>query len=183
MNVGPEIHREVIEQSKRGSARDQYVLYHAYSKAMFNICYRMMGNREEAEDMLQESFTDAFRRLESFRYEATFGAWLKRIVVNHCINEIKRKKADLMYFEDMHLFQQRTEEEDELPEVSVPMIRKAMEALPNGSKMVFSLYLLEGMDHGEISQILGVSESNSKSQYMRAKQRVREILKEVVYEN
>ena len=88
-----------------------------------------------------------------------------------------------MYFEDMHLFQQRTEEEDELPEVSVPMIRKAMEALPNGSKMVFSLYLLEGMDHGEISQILGVSESNSKSQYMRAKQRVREILKEVVYEN
>ena len=88
-----------------------------------------------------------------------------------------------MYFEDMHLFQQRTEEEDELPEVSVPMIRKAMEALPNGSKMIFSLYLLEGMDHGEIAQILGVSESNSKSQYMRAKQRVREILKEVVYEN
>lgn len=88
-----------------------------------------------------------------------------------------------MYFEDMHLFQQRTEEEDELPEVSVPMIRKAMEALPNGSKMIFSLYLLEGMDHAEISQILGVSESNSKSQYMRAKQRVREILKEVVYEN
>ncbi|PIY34101.1 MAG: RNA polymerase, partial [Bacteroidetes bacterium CG_4_10_14_3_um_filter_42_6] len=95
----------------------------------------------------------------------------------------KRKKADLMYFEDMHLFQQRTEEEDGLPEVSVPMIRKAMEALPNGSKMIFSLYLLEGMDHGEIAQILGVSESNSKSQYMRAKQRVREILKEVVYEN
>ncbi|MBU2553128.1 MAG: sigma-70 family RNA polymerase sigma factor [Bacteroidetes bacterium] len=150
---------------------------------MFNICYRMMGNKEEAQDMLQESFTDAFKRLESFRYEATFGAWLKRIVVNHCINEIKRRKTELVFFDDMHLFQQRSDEEEMLPEVSVPMIRRAMEELPNGSKMIFSLYLLEGMDHGEIAQILGVSESNSKSQYMRAKQRIRDILKEVVYEN
>jgi len=183
LNVESETQRDIIERSKRGSSRDQYALYHAYAKAMFNICYRMMGNKEEAQDMLQESFTDAFKRLESFRYEATFGAWLKRIVVNHCINEIKRRKTELVFFDDMHLFQQRSDEEEMLPEVSVPMIRRAMEELPNGSKMIFSLYLLEGMDHGEIAQILGVSESNSKSQYMRAKQRIRELLKEVVYEN
>ena len=70
-------------------------LYDLYAQAMYNIYLRMMNSRKEAEDMLQEAFSDAFRRLGSFWYESTFGAWLKRIVVNNCINEINRRKADL----------------------------------------------------------------------------------------
>ena len=181
--MDPEKNRFLVENSKNGDVKSQYQLYNQYAKAMFNVCYRMMSNREEAEDMLQESFTEAFKKLNTFRYESTFGAWLKRIVVNKCINEIKRKKADLNFFEDMNQFKIHTSEDDNLPVLNVNMIKSAMELLPNGSRMIFSLYLLEGYDHREISQILNISESNSKTQYMRAKIKIRELLKGAVYEN
>ena len=143
----------------------------------------MMNNKEAAEDMLQESFADAFRRLNSFRYESTFGAWLKQIVVNKCINEIKRKKIDLNYIEDMYYFDDKREEEEvNEPTLSVPQIKKAMEQLPAGSKMIFSLYLLEGYDHTEIAQILNITISTSKSQYMRARNKIKEILNLSNYE-
>jgi RNA polymerase sigma factor (sigma-70 family) len=173
-----EIHRDIIEGCKLGQQRSQYQLYQLYSKAMFNVCYRMMSNREEAEDLLQDSFTDAFRRLHTFRYESSFGHWLKRIAVNKCINEIKRKKADLDYYDNMSWFENQEEEKEEAygNGLTVENVKKAMEHLPSGSRMIFSLYLLEGYDHVEISQILDISESNSKSQYMRAKRKVKEIL-------
>ena len=177
-----DIHKNIIERSKRGHARAQYELYNLYAKAMLNTCYRMMNNRENAEDMLQESFSEAFRKLDSFRYESTFGAWLKRIVVNRCINEIKRKKAELQFFDDMSPFGNTIIEEEEVSEMDVKSIKYAMQELPNGSRMIFSLYLLEGYDHREIAQILNVSESNSKSQYMRAKRKVKEILEGGKYE-
>lgn len=177
------IHKNIIERSKRGQARAQYELYNLYAKAMLNTCYRMMNNRENAEDMLQESFSEAFRKLDTFRYESTFGAWLKRIVVNRCINEIKREKADLQFFDDMSQFGKTTIEEEGNIEMDVKSIKMAMQELPNGSRMIFSLYLLEGYDHREIAQILNVSESNSKSQYMRAKRKIKEILEGGKYEN
>jgi RNA polymerase sigma-70 factor (ECF subfamily) len=172
----PDISRDIVERSRKGNRQAQYQLYQQYAKAMFNICYRMMNDREEAEDMLQESFTEAFRRLDSFRYDSTFGAWLKRIVVNRCINEIRRKKANLEFFEDMSPFEGREDHAEPEAGLSVESIRKAMEQLPKGSRMIFSLYLLEGYDHQEISEILDISESNSKTQYMRARQRIKEIL-------
>lgn len=172
------IHRDIIESCKSGNQRDHYKLYQLYSKAMFNVCYRMMNNREEAEDMLQESFTDAFHRLQSFRYESSFGHWMKRIIVNNCINEIKRKKADLSYFDDMGWFESTDEEKEEVygNGLTIENVKEAMEKLPNGSRLIFSLYMLEGYDHVEISQVLNISESNSKSQYMRAKRKIKELL-------
>jgi RNA polymerase sigma factor (sigma-70 family) len=179
-----DISKAIIERSKKGDRKAQYQLYQLYSKAMFNICYRMMNDRSDAEDMLQESFSEAFRRLDSFRHESTFGAWLKMIVINKCINEIKRKKAQLEFFDDMSPFEDEEDLTDEQETgLSPDKIKKAMEELPKGSRMIFSLYLLEGYDHQEISQILSISESNSKTQYMRAKQRIKEILKDKVYES
>jgi RNA polymerase sigma factor (sigma-70 family) len=172
-----DLHREIIESSKQGNRKAQYSLYKLYSKAMFNVCYRMLRNREEAEDMLQESFTDAFRKLNSFRYESSFGAWLKQITVNKCINEMKRKKIELAFFDNLDPYDLEMEEPDmDESELTVDKVKKAMEHLPPGSRMIFSLYLLEGYDHTEIAQILGINESTSKSQYMRARLRVKEIL-------
>jgi len=161
----------------KGDVRAQYQLYSLYSKAMYNICLRMTGQQEEAEDMLQESFTYAFSKLGSFRFESSFGAWLKRIVVNTCINHLKKRKVDLVYTEQNN---------DPIPEddyvdyqeikFQVEGVMKAMERLPEGYRVVFSLYLLEGYDHKEISDILGISESTSKSQFLRAKQKIKEIL-------
>lgn len=180
--VQTDIHKDTIEKSKKGNSRAQYRLYQLYAKAMYNTCYRMMNNRMEAEDMLQEAFSDAFRKLDSFRYDSTFGAWLKRIVVNKCINEIKRKKVELSFVEDISVFHIRPEEDDAAAELKVDDVRKAMEQLPDGSRLIFSLYLLEGYDHREIARILNTSESNSKSQYMRAKRKVKEILERGSYE-
>jgi RNA polymerase sigma-70 factor (ECF subfamily) len=179
-----DIGRDIIEHSKKGNRQAQYQLYKMYAKAMFNICYRMMNDKSDAEDMLQESFSEAFRRLDSFRHESTFGAWLKMIVINRCINEIKRKKAQLEFFDDMSPFEEKEDLTDgqELG-LSPEKIKKAMVELPKGSRMIFSLYLLEGYDHQEISEILNISESNSKTQYMRAKQRIKEILKTQLYES
>jgi RNA polymerase sigma-70 factor (ECF subfamily) len=175
-----DIHKDLIELSKAGDSAAQYKLYKQYAKAMFNIAMRLMNNREEAEDMLQESFAHAFTHLHKFRYESGFGSWMKRIVINHCLNEIKRRKASLEYFEDMSSFDGKDDNEGDYETgLSVENIRKAMEHLPNGSRMIFSLYLLEGYDHREISQILNISESNSKSQYMRAKRKIKEILENV----
>ncbi len=173
-----DIHKDIIEECKQGSAKSQFKLYKLYSKAMFNICCRMMNSVEEAEDVLQEAFTDAFRNLEKFRYESSFGAWLKRIVINRCINALKSKKAELMLHEDMISYDSIEEEkvdEGEL-QLSVQKIRQAVSKLSDGYRLVFTLYSFEGYDHTEISQILGISESTSKSQYMRAKQKIKEML-------
>jgi RNA polymerase sigma factor (sigma-70 family) len=175
--VYQDIHREIIELSKEGNPKAQFQLYKLYSKAMFNICRRMLNNREEAEDLLQESFTDAFMKLGTFRYESSFGAWIKRIVINKCINSIQKKKVDLVLFEQQVEAQDHEETIDySRIEMDVRKIHHAMEELPDGYRVIFSLYALEGYDHAEISHILGISESTSKSQYLRAKQKIRDII-------
>lgn len=144
----------------------------------------MMNSQMEAEDILQEAFTEAFMKLESFRYESTFGAWLKRIVINKSINELKRRKADIKLEEDMSMYNEIKEEKEINAELNVKDVKRAMQQLPDGSRVIFSLYLLEGYDHREIARILNVSESNSKSQYMRARKKVKEILEGgMSYEN
>lgn len=173
------IHKKLIEACKNGNERSKYELYQLYAKAMYNVCYRMMNNREEAEDMLQEAFTQAFLKLHTFRHESGFGTWLKRIVVNTCINAINKKRVELDYLEDSYKKDvPEAENEEETIQFDVAGIKNAMQQLPEGGRMIFSLYLLEGYDHVEISEILNISESTSKSQFMRAKRRIVEILKE-----
>jgi RNA polymerase sigma-70 factor (ECF subfamily) len=169
----------LVEACKAGNRKAYNELYNSYAKAMYNICYRMMNNAEEAKDMLQESFVDAFRRLESFRFESTFGAWLKKIVINKCINALEKRKVVWVDEEipDDQLSASETEsvDEEEL-HLSVERVKKAMNQLPEGARVIFSLYLLEGYDHTEISEILHISESTSKTQFMRARQMVKELL-------
>ena len=173
-----DIHEDLIEQCKSGNSKAQEQLYKQYARAMFNICRRMTNNQTEAEDILQEAFADAFYRLNTFRFESTFGAWLKRIVVNHCINHLKKKRAELVPMEDLSMFESRHDDQfdENEKELNVNRIMKAFELLPDGYRVIFSLYLLEGYDHTEISQILGISESTSKSQFLRAKQKIRDVL-------
>lgn len=169
------IHQHLIEDCKRGVDQARFKIYELYSKAMFNVCYRMMNNREDAEDLLQEVFLQAFTKLDSFRFESSFGTWLKTITVRLCINAIHKRKVELVYCEEID--DQSPQEEADNLEFTAANILKAMDELPEGGRIVFSLYLLEGYDHGEIAQILGITVSTSKTQYMRAKRRVQEILR------
>ena len=174
-----DIHREIIELSKVGNQKAQFQLYKLYSKAMFNICYRMLNNREEAEDLLQESFCDAFMKLESFRYESSFGAWLKKIVINKCINSINKRKVKLVFPENLGEIDKTEDDKVDYEDIRMDVlkIQKAVEQLPDGYRIIFSLYALEGYDHTEISEIMKISESTSKTQYLRARQKIKELLK------
>lgn len=175
-------HHDIVEQCKQGSRHAQFELYRLYSKAMYNICLRMLNNDLDAEDVLQHSFVDVFSKLESFRYESSIGAWIKRIVVNNCINYLKRSRLRFEELDDKH---QRIEEDahehHDMPGLSVEVVKKALATLPDGYRVVFSLYLLEGYDHEEIAEILNISEATSKSQLHRAKKRLREIIESKPY--
>ena len=141
-----------------------------------------MNDRDEARDVLQDAFTDVFQSLDRFRYESSFGAWLKKIVVFKSINLLKRKQRQLAYIETTISETYEEQEEQNPQDFSVAHVKQAIAQLPEGSRTVFSLYLLEGYDHTEIAEIMNISESTSKTQYMRARNRVREILKEYGYE-
>jgi len=164
------ISTSLVEECKRGSRKAQFRLYNQYSKAMYNLAYRMTNNREDAEDILQETFVECFRSLDSFRFESTFGAWLKKILINRSINHLRRKKTNLICHENIP--DTIYEEEGEVS-YDTGRIIKAIEMLPDGYRIVLTLYLLEGYDHSEIAQIMGITESTSKSQYSRAKSRLR----------
>jgi RNA polymerase sigma-70 factor (ECF subfamily) len=168
-------HRDLIERCREGQRDAQFELYRLYSRAMYNTALRMVRHPHDAEDLLQSVFVEVFTKLESFRYESSIGAWMKRITVNKCINFLKSRKLALTELTASH---DRMEVEDSKsePVLSVDKINQAIEKLPDGYRVVFSLYAVEGYDHEEIGQILGVTEATSKSQYSRAKAKLREML-------
>ncbi len=172
-NYNVYIHAPLIEECRKGKSNAQFRLYNQYSKAMYNLAYRILNNREDAEDILQEAFVECFNNLGSFRFESTFGAWLRKILVNKCINQLKKKKIDLTLCESLP---PTIYEEEEEVTYDTGKIFKSIEMLPDGYRVILTLYLLEGYDHSEISQILGISESTSKSQYSRAKEKLRNLL-------
>lgn len=177
-------HVELVERCKLGERKAQYELYKSYSKAMFNICMRIINHIGEAEDALQEAFVDAFTNLNQFRQQSTFGAWLKQIVVNKAINHVRSRKVKWVEIEEWREGDREVYEPAEemslwdLDDISleVERIRNAVLKLPDGYRVVLSLYLFEGYDHEEIGEILGISESTSRTQYMRAKRKLVEMI-------
>ena len=172
-------HYDLVVECKQGSKKACYELYKLYSKAMLNIAFRIVGNIAEAEDVLQESFLDAFNKLKDFRQETTFGLWLKQIVVNRSINFLRKRKMDLVDIDGEQLDNIPDEEveSDEETLFKVALVKDAMKELPDGYRVVLSLYLLEGYDHEEIGQVLNITENTSRTQFLRAKRKLAEILK------
>jgi len=128
-----------------------------------------------AEDMLQEAFVDVFKNIHTFKGDSTPGAWIKRIVVNKCLSQLRKKKIHLADIDDVkYIPEEVVEEQDHSYEVA--RIKQAINLLPHGYRVIFSLYAMEGYDHEEISQVMGVSVSTSKSQYHRAKKKIKELL-------
>jgi RNA polymerase sigma factor (sigma-70 family) len=169
----------LVDRCKAGERKAQFELYQQYAKAMYNVCLRITNHETEAEDVLQEAFVLAFRKISDFRGESTIGAWLKRIVVNTAINEVRKRRMELAPLDNLRTKEDDTEivrESEENVFYKVEQVKKAIRELPDGFRVVISLYLLEGYEHHEIAEILGISVSTSKSQYLRAKAKLREIL-------
>ncbi len=174
----------LVQQCINGDTAAYRALYNRYSKAMYNTALRIVNHTADAEDILQESFTDAFAKLDAFEGRATFGAWLKQIVVNKSISHLKRKK--LVFDSNETVLENLADEpwvqEEELL-LSVAQIKKAVHLLPDGYRTVLLLYLFEGYDHDEISAILQVAPSTVRTQYTRARQKLLQLIKkEEMYE-
>jgi RNA polymerase sigma factor (sigma-70 family) len=171
-----DIHKAIVDRCRNGDGRAQHELYHLYAKAMYNVIMRIVNHREEAQDVLQEAFVEAFGRISEFKGETTFGAWIKKIMVNRSINCLRRRR--LLLFEvlpDSEFYEEYDYSyADDRWEVA--QISKVIQGLPDGYRLVLTLYLLEGYDHEEIAGILHISEATSRSQYYRAKAKVREQL-------
>ena len=175
----PILQDELVERCKRGDSRAYEAIYAKYAKAMYNTSLRIVNHTGDAEDVMQEAFTDAFRSLEDFHYKSTFGAWLKRIVINKSINQLRKRKMDLIDIEKTNIGNVAEEDgpdEQEL-HLKVEDIKKAVALLPNGYRTVLTLYLFEGYDQEEIAEILGVSHATVRTQYMRAKKKLLQYIK------
>src|SRR5687768_11214934 len=138
------MHEELIALCKAGDRNAHYRIYKLYARSMYNVSYRITGREEDAEDALQEAFISAFKNLESYRGDATFGAWLKRIVVNKSINVLKKRRHELMTDDEQWDVAGEEATGDYKEELTVDRVKKAIGELPDGYRTVLSLYLLEG---------------------------------------
>ena len=170
------LHHDLLERCRQGDEDAHYRIYKLYARSMYNVAYRITGSEDDAEDVLQESFINAFHNLNNYRGDATFGSWLKRIVVNKSINALKKRRFELLPEGDDFDVPEEEGPEVYKDELTVEKVRRAIEMLPDGYRSVLSLYLLEGYDHQEIAEILGITESTSKSQLNRSKKKLKELL-------
>ncbi len=176
--AGRNIHQGLIEGCRENDRKAQLEIYKLYYKPMYNTSLRIVNDEAEAEDVMQESFLDAFRKIGDYKGEGDFGGWLRRIVVNNSLDVLKKKK-DMVMLDESHL--NIKEEEDTFSdtiEYKVAEIKHAINQLPEDHRVILSLFLFEGYDHEEISQVLDISYNASRTRYSRAKARLLRILSE-----
>ncbi len=169
------IHQDLIDGCREGDQKAQFQVYKLYYKAMFNTSLRIVNDDMEAEDVMQEAFLSAFEKINTYSGNVSFGAWLKKIVVNRSLDALGMRKA---VFEDIDSHAEIRDEShedaayNEELATKVEEVKAAIERLPEGYRVILSLYLIEGYDHDEIAELLHISSSTSRSQLSRAKQKL-----------
>lgn len=169
------IHQQLIDKCLENDRHAQAAIYKLYYKSMYNTSLRIVNRQDEAEDIMQESFLTAFRKLDSYKGEVSFGIWLKRIVVNRSLDYLRKRKLE---FEEVRSDHPVFEDENDADEsaYTVEEVKKTISLLPDGYRTILSLILLEGYDHEEVSEILGISNVTSRTQFCRAKKQLRDLL-------
>ena len=172
---------DLIERCKANDRKAQLKLYRQYCDGMYCVAMRFLKNEDDAEDVLQEAFIKAFQKIEQFKGEVTFGAWLKRIVINKSLDHIKSRKEQYLELREntLHIVEDDDWEVEE--DISIDEVRLAMEALPEKYRFVVQLFLLEGYDHSEISEILKLEQTTCRTRLLRGKARLKELLKSKTY--
>ena len=156
-------------------------LYNLYCNAMLNVAFRYVKDRFIAEDVMQDAFIKAFKNINNYKNEVAFGAWLKRIVINQSIDQLKKNKLELVSINDEVY---KVENEDDWSvenDVSIEGIVEIINNLKEKYRLVLTLYLLEGYDHNEISEILKITATTSRTHLLRGKKLLREQLKNTSY--
>lgn len=176
MNVGNQDINQLIERCKNGDTKAQFTIYKSYYIAMYNTAFRIVNDSFEAEDVMQESFLSAFTKLDSFSEQVTFGAWLKKIVINNSITAIKKNnKFETIPIEKV-VVKETSEDFSDDRESNVDGILEKLSQLKNNYKVALTLNLIEGYDCEEIAQIMDISYENTRTTISRAKNKLRQLL-------
>ncbi|WP_396638405.1 RNA polymerase sigma factor [Maribacter sp. R77961] len=168
---------DVVEKCKANDRNAQLKLYRQYCDGMYVVAMRFVNNANDAEDILQESFVKAFQKLHQFKGEVTFGAWLKKIVVNKCIDFLKSKKQHLVSLDETYMNPVVEEDWTVDDGISIQLVKEAIDKLSEKYKYVVLMYLVEGFDHKEIAQVLDITETTCRTRLLRGKGQLKELLK------
>lgn len=168
-NVTTFTEQQMIALCKKGDRAAQKALFDSLSKKMFPLCIRYMGDRDAAEDVLQEGFISLFSKLDSYSGEGSFEGWARKVFVNTALMTLRRNDV-MKQTEDIEIARNVTgSETSALQNMSYKELLDVVAELPPGFRTVFNLFLVEGYSHKEISEILGISEATSRSQLQRAR--------------
>lgn len=173
----------LIEQCRQHSRTAQMSLYKKYCDGMYVIAHRYLKDTAAAEDAMQEAFIKAFQKLGQFQGDVTFGAWLKRIVINTCLDVIKARRLETEPIDEKLYTLVETDDDWSVcdDDTTVTAVLTAIENLPQNYKLAVKLYLIEGYDHQEIAEILKISENASRTYLFRGKTKLKEELKHLRY--
>ena len=172
---------ELAARCRAGDTDAFEELYRQHARRLYSLVVRMIGSAQDAEDLLQEVFLQAYRKLPGFRGESTLGTWLYRLTMNHCLDHLRGRQAKMS--RATASIDEESVDEPAAPDPVVPSaisrmdLERAIEALPPGSKAAFLLHDVEGFEHQEIAAILGISEGTSKSQVHKARMKLRVLLR------
>lgn len=169
----------LIQGCKQGNQKSQLQVYRLYSEAMYFIACRYIKNEEEAKDIMQEGFLKAFQNIHKMMDSNMFGAWLKKIIINQCLDALRKKRLETVSIENHHV-EQIVDDEDNwnvAGNITKEHVEKAIEKIPEKYQWVIKLYLMEGYDHTEISEILKIAVKTSRTQLRRGKLLLQEQLK------
>jgi len=168
------IHHKLLRKCKKNDKKAQFEIYKLYYKGMYNVSFRIIQDQAEAEDAMQEAFLSAFDKLDTWSEEVTFGAWLKRIVVNKSLDYLKKKKMQLSTIDDK-IFVQEEDVDDENQQINlkkVELVKSAINNLPEKYRLITIMFLFEGYTHDEISEFLNITSQTSRVRFLRAKKMI-----------
>ena len=181
MKSTKQLHQPIIDQCKNNNAKAQMQLYNLYCKAMLLVAHRYVKDRFVAEDVMQDAFIKAFKNIENYKNEVAFGAWLKRIVINQSIDQLKKNKLELVAINE-EVYKIENENDWKIDNtISVEEIIARINNLKEKYRLVLTLYLIEGLDHQEISEVLQITENTSRTHLLRGKKILKEQLKNTSY--
>jgi RNA polymerase sigma factor (sigma-70 family) len=174
--------KELIKGCKQNKALAQKQVYDLYASKMLGLCKRYIKNIDEAEDVMINGFLKVFDKIEQFKEEGSFEGWIKRIIVNDCLNQLRKQKMVFVETETAQIAENQSFSYID-SQFDTEYLLQMIDELPTGYKTVFNLYAIEGYSHQEIGNMLGISESTSKSQLSRAKAQLQKTITELNEKN
>jgi RNA polymerase sigma factor (sigma-70 family) len=174
--------KTLITGCVKGDAKAQKALFDKYASKMMVVCMRYFPNKMEAEDILQDGFVKIYQKIDHYKHDGSFEGWLRRIFANTALDEIRRRKTNIEEQDVSEFSYKITNNETTDGDLQADDLLKMVHALPDGYRIVFNMFAIEGYSHKEIAEKLGISENTSKSQFFRAKAFLRTQLEKIEFE-